>query len=115
MRRDDDVVLVPIPRAALTIVAAPPMTVSQRTCDAVLGLDKRAYLRLVGEFRRSGGAVHDVGNLRLVELAELKAWLAARARGLAAPEVGDSSRTAVSDDPTSDVSALERSLGVRRA
>ncbi len=87
---------------AVHVTAAPPTTVTQHTCLAVLGIAPRAYLReIVPAYRSDGGKVGTRGKLRICDRAALAGWLLEGER--------TSSRTTESD-PT-DV--LAESLGLR--
>jgi hypothetical protein len=56
----------------LTIVAAPPMTITQRNCFEMCGLTKEDYLRLV-----AAGAfpVKEEGKLRVASYADVERYL----------------------------------------
>ena len=77
---DSDELTIPIaiPRSALTIVAAPPEMISQRTAREVLGIDRRPFLEALPAFRASGGAVLELGRLRLVHRVAFVVWLETR-------------------------------------
>jgi hypothetical protein len=75
-----------IPRSALTIVAPPPDTVSQKTSLAVLGIDRRPFLAALPAFRADGGAVFELGRLRLVRREAFVAWLGLKATNPTRPE-----------------------------
>jgi hypothetical protein len=64
-----------LPTTALTVVAAPPMRVSQRTCEHALGIPKRVFLDSLPAYRASGGEVIAHGKLRLVEPSAYLGWL----------------------------------------
>ncbi len=64
-----------LPTAALTVVAAPPMRISQKTCEQALGIPKRVFLDSLPPYRASGGDVITHGKLRLVEPNAYLAWL----------------------------------------
>ncbi len=91
-----DTVTVTLP--AVQVVAAPPLRVSQRTSEAVMGVHRRAYLDSLAEYAASGGEVLRLGHLRLVAPAEYLAWLGSR--GAIAP----------AERPTDDLAA---ELGLR--
>lgn len=79
----EEQVMVPVPRALLT-VAAPPATVTQKTSLLVFGLPPRKYLELAasGNF-----PVKVEGKLRVARYADVEAYLTAGAatRGTPAP------------------------------
>ncbi|MEP7125054.1 MAG: hypothetical protein ABJE95_29260 [Byssovorax sp.] len=73
-----------IPAEALTFVAAPPETLSQRTVEALTGIPSRAYLEAV----RVPGfpiAVMRLGKLRIVDRAGFMGWLRRQAGRAVAP------------------------------
>ena len=74
-----------LPAGALSVVAAPPELVSQRTSEAVLGIPRRSFLEAVRMFEAGGGIVAKLGKLRLVDRVAFVAWLRTR-REQAAPE-----------------------------
>jgi hypothetical protein len=68
-----------LPATAVVVQAAPPELISQKTCEAVLGIGKRAFLESLPAFRLGGGEVINLGRLRLVNRAGYVAWLSERA------------------------------------
>ncbi len=64
-----------LPTTALTVVAAPPMRVSQKTCEHALGIPKRVFLDSLPAYRAGGGEVIAHGKLRLVEPNAYLGWL----------------------------------------
>lgn len=68
--------LADIDTTAVTVVAAPPMRVSQHTCETYLGITRPTYLELARRYRAAGGDVIARGRLRLVEPRAFLAWLA---------------------------------------
>jgi hypothetical protein len=106
-----DVVAIEIPRSALTLVER-PRCVSQKTCERVLGVPPRAFLRdVLPAYREAGGVVAEVGRLRVVELDPLGAWLA-RSRGADHSRArGESTRVATAPSDAAD--DLAASLGLR--
>lgn len=83
---------VTLPAGALTVVAAPPMLVSQLTAEAVLGVSKRVFLAAAKAYRAAGGAVLSCGKLRLVRPDDFIAWL-----GLQTVDLSDRSGDADDD------------------
>lgn len=77
---DGDTFTIPlrVPRALLTIVAAPPDTLSQRNVFDVTGIPPRAYLKALRE-PGFGVPVARIGKLRVVDRAVFVAWLRAQA------------------------------------
>jgi len=67
-----------LPPGALRVAAPEPLMISQRTSEAVLGLSRRTYLRLVAQYRAAGGEVICCGRLRLVASGPFVAWLRPR-------------------------------------
>lgn len=65
-----------LPDGALSVTAALPELLSQRTTEAVLGVPKRVFLDSLPRFRVSGADVFKLGRLRLVRRADYVAWLA---------------------------------------
>ncbi len=62
--------------SAVTVVAAPPLRVSQHTCEAYLGITRPSFLELARRYRAAGHDVIARGRLRLVEPHGFLAWLA---------------------------------------
>jgi len=96
---DDGHVTIPlrVPRASLTVVAAPPEWISQLTAEQTIGVPRRAYLDLAREYATAGGAVLAVGKLRLTERTPLLAWLRSRSAGTATA-LAAASNDAATDD-----------------
>src|SRR5258708_5803449 len=101
---EDENVTIPIaiPRSALRLIAPPAETVSQKTSLAVLGIDRRPFLESLAAYRADGGAVFELGKLRLVKREAFVAWLALKS--------GGSRLTAGTDD---GVAAVVGELGLR--
>jgi len=100
---DDDHVEIRLPRSALTVIER-PRTVSQRTAERVLGIPRRTYLEAVRSYQRDGGAVLELGKLRLVHVDDFLRWVAARSRAVEAATV-----VAASGDRAAE---LARELGL---
>lgn len=66
----EEQIMVPVPRSAL-MVAAPPATVTQRSCMAVFGITPSHYLRLAG----AAFPVKREGQLRVARYADVEAYL----------------------------------------
>ncbi len=75
-----------LPAEALCIVAAPPLWISQFTCESTLGLRRRTYLELAIRYRASGGEVICAGRTRLVQVDRFVDWLRDRARCQPGPD-----------------------------
>lgn len=77
----EETVMVPVPRASLT-VAAPPATVTQKTSLAVFGIPPRKYLELAacGAF-----PVKEEGKLRVARYADVERYLTTDAKVRRAP------------------------------
>ncbi len=69
----------PVPRAALTVRAAPPETLSQRNVEAATGIPVRMYLYLLRE-PTCDVPIVSVGKLRIVQRAPFIEWLMKRAK-----------------------------------
>lgn len=85
-RLDDEMVTIAIPRSALTVVAAPPATVTQRNCLEEFGISHDDYLKMAG--RKFPVTKH--GKLRVARYADVEAALTSgletRSRRRPAPE-----------------------------
>ena len=99
-----------VPRSALTVAAAPPELVSQKTSEAVLGIPRRAFLDSLPAFRAQGGEVATLGKLRLVDRVAFVAWL--RSRG--AQRVVDPVRASNDDLVAAELGLRAVGGGVRR-
>lgn len=93
----DDAVVVPIaiPRELLTITAAPPAFISQKTSLAVVGITARTFLEMI----RAPGfplAVTPVGKHRLVVTADFVAHL--KTLGATAPPAARATTTRPAND-----------------
>ena len=78
-----------LPDGAVTVTAAPPELVSQKTSEATLGIPRRPFLEALGGYQAAGGEVLKLGRLRLVRPADFVGWLARRRPAeLAAPVSG---------------------------
>lgn len=77
---DDELVTITVPRAALTVTAPPPSHVHQATVAAVVGLDRKTYLRLS---RRGAWPVVIEGRKYLARTADVQAYLDDQAKKLA--------------------------------
>jgi hypothetical protein len=104
---DDEVVTVAIPRSALTVVASPPVQVTQHNVEETLGLPRRTFLVLAREYARAGGVVLALGKLRAVSTEAFCEWLRRRAPG-ALEEVDETTNGA----PESEDERLARELGL---
>jgi hypothetical protein len=77
-----------IPRELLTMVEAPPDTVTQHNVMAVTGITKRTFLELLR--RPDAPPVTKIGKLRMVERVVFVGWIRARAgQPERAPSLGD--------------------------
>lgn len=95
--------VVRLPDAAVTVQAAPPELVSQRTCLDVLGIPRRTYLDSLPAFRGSGHDVLTLGRLRLVDRADYVAWLRVQSAG-----------ATHADDGADELAVRRRELGLVR-
>jgi hypothetical protein len=103
----DDVVMVPIPRSALTVLEqSHPVTITQRNCMAVFGLSKRDYLRMAGKLF----PVTRRGQLRIAKYEDVQRALCAP-DAPASPEQAKHQEKQVPFDPE----AALRKAGFRRA
>lgn len=76
-READDIVTVSLPRSAFTVVAAPPATVTQRTCLAHFGISKDDFLKMAGKlFPVSRPTPHS--KLRIARYEDVAAALTSR-------------------------------------
>jgi len=100
-------IVVPIPRSALTVHAAPPDLLGQANVTAAIGITARVYLALLREFRASGGEVLEVGKSRLTDRAQFVAWLRARA---GAPTTAASTASSTASEA---VDGLAHELGLQ--
>jgi hypothetical protein len=99
-QRDPDVVLLAVPRSALTLVER-PVLVSQANAGQTLGIPRRTFLRLARAFERAGGRVVRAGKLRAVDPDAFVAWL------------GRSSKCNTEADVNDDIAALAEELGLK--
>ncbi len=53
-----------------------PIRISQKTCEATIGIHSRVYLESLSAYAASGGAVTHYRRLRLVEPVAYVDWLA---------------------------------------
>lgn len=70
-REAEDVVTVTLPRSAFTVVAAPPATVTQRTCLSLFGISRDDFLKMAG--RKFPVTKH--GKLRVARYVDVEAAL----------------------------------------
>jgi hypothetical protein len=110
--RDDAeqiLVTVPIPREALTLVAPPPVLVSQKNVERVIGVPPESYLRMLRAPDFTPPIIAD-GKLRLVRREDFVAWLATHRKAPARPA------PAAHPGKTSDGAAdILREVGARPA
>lgn len=100
-------VTVPIPRAAITVVAPPPVLLSQRNVEQVTGIPAENYLRMLRSADFNVTIIAD-GKLRLVEREAFVAWLGKHRRvGARAVEPAEE-RGAELDD----ADAIARQMGL---
>ena len=71
--------MVPVPREALTFLDAPPETLSQVNVETALGIPARTYLYLLRE-PTCDVQVVSVGKLRIVQRVEFVEWLMKKAK-----------------------------------
>ena len=76
----EETVTVSIPRSALIVVAPPPSHVDQTTVSAVVGLDRKAYLR---HCRAGAWPVTRSGKKLIARTLDVQAFLDKHARMLA--------------------------------
>jgi hypothetical protein len=97
--------------AEITVTAAPPDVISQKTILQVTGIPPRAFLQIV---RAPGFPVEvmRVGKLRLVERAPFLAWLRSQKGSDASALAANDAPAAVEEETVDDVLA---SLGCERA
>lgn len=70
--RPDDVVMLPVPRSALTLVAPPPEFVTEKNCEQVLGLPAAIYKRAA----KSGAFPSTrIGRLHCAQIEVVRAFL----------------------------------------
>lgn len=108
----EEVVMIPVPRASL-MVAAPPATVTQRTCLAVFGLPPRHYLRLAacGAF-----AVKVEGKLRVARYADVEGYLTRGAVVRRAPRPANAGKAPAAPAPVpSGPTDAELRAAIRKA
>lgn len=97
--REEEYVDLRVLRSALTVVER-PRSMSQRTSERVSGIPPRPYLEAVRDFARDGGAVVELGHLRIVDVDAFVSWLGSRF----------SKTKPTSAKPTTDVLAAELGL-----
>lgn len=74
----EETVTIEIPRSALTVLAPDPVSITQRTSDAALGLPPRVFLKLC---RQGAFPSTRVGRYRVALVSDVRAYLeAARQR-----------------------------------
>lgn len=100
-------VTVPIPRAALTVVASPPVLLSQRNVEQVTGIPAESYLRMLRSADFSLTILAE-GKLRLVDREAFVAWLAKHRRVGARAIVPVKERV----DDVEDPDAIAREMGL---
>lgn len=101
------VVSVPIPRDALTVVAPPPVLLSQRNVEQVTGIPSDSYLRMLraADFNLT---ILAEGKLRLVEREAFVAWLGRCRRSTARPV----ERAPAVSTHGDDADAIAREMGL---
>ena len=65
-------------RDQLTIVQAPPITLTQHNCEQAAGVKKRTFLESLDAFEQDGGKVGRPGKLRVVDRIAYTSWLQSR-------------------------------------
>jgi len=100
-------VTVPIPRAAITVIAPPPVLLSQRNVEQVTGIPAENYLRMLRSADFNLTILAD-GKLRLVEREAFVAWLGRHRRaGARAVEPAEEQSAEVDD-----ADAIAREMGL---
>lgn len=92
-----------LPAEGLTIVAAPPVTLSQLNVEAVTGIGARTFLELI----RSPGfpvRVAKIKKLRIVDCAEFICWIKAQHAPAPANDATDDAEP--DEDPDAGVDAV---------
>jgi hypothetical protein len=108
MRGADDTIMVtvPIPREALVVTAPPPVLLSQRNVEQVVGVPPESYLKMLRAPDFSPTIIVD-GKLRMVRREDFVAWLE---KHRAAPmRVRTTQKKGAADD---DVAAIAAELGL---
>jgi hypothetical protein len=106
-RRVLEEVLIP-----LTIVAAPPMTITQRNCLDMCGLSKEDYLKLVAE---GAFPVKEKGKLRIADYNDVKRYLTSGAEERPAKPRRAHRKSAPSSPPSTKKTAPTNEAEMRAA
>lgn len=108
------IVTMQIPTDAITVVAAPPETISQRNVEAVTGVPARAYLDAIRSPAFPVPVVR-LGKLRLVPRAEFVKWILSGAPLSSQDAPPDSGATSTDDvDRLADEMGFETTPGQAR-